>query len=83
LERQWHQFLWDIPETVSVTVRPFKWRNRKMPPVPSGEPASASLNGGESMVWQFTSDLPIDAEAILESMRVGQGRRGRTAGSIK
>jgi hypothetical protein len=76
LERQCHQFLWDIPKTVSV--QSYKWRNRKMPPVPAGEPASASLNGGESMVWQFTSDVPIEAEAILESMRVGQGRRGRT-----
>ncbi len=73
LTRHWHQYLWDVP--AGLQAEPIKWSNKRLPPIPDGEPASGGLGGGESIVWCLTSDTPMAPDAILDALRRGQSRR--------
>jgi hypothetical protein len=71
LDRQFQQFLFDVPPGATITT--FK-HGLEMPGVPPGEPANLGLLGAESGVWLIGSNDPIDPGAVLEALRIGKRR---------
>lgn len=71
LERQFQQFLLDVPAESTITT--FK-HGVEMPGVPPGEPASLGLRGSESGVWLIESKELIDLKALVARLRTGKRR---------